>query len=168
MESFALAIVILFMIFGIIGSIVPIMPGAVVTGAAGFAYAWATDFQIISLPLALFFVALAAFGTTADAWMPLLGAKQTGASFKTILFGIAGSIIGFFLGSFLPIFGNLLGSIVGYIVGLVLGEYQRLGDWNKAIHAGIGGLVGWGLATVVQFLCALLILILFVAGVWLW
>lgn len=166
MEFLGLTLVVIFMIIGIVGTVVPIIPGAVVTGTAAFAYAWATGFEVISLPLALFFVLLAFIGTTADAWMPLLGAKKTGASFKTIMIGVLGSIIGFFAGSFIPILGNLLGSVVGYIVGLVVGEYLRLEDWNLALHAGIGGLLGWGLSAVVQFVSATLILVFFVAAVW--
>ncbi len=167
MEYFGITLAIVFMVIGLIGTIVPILPGAVITGAAAFAYAWGTDFEIVSLPLALFFVVIAAIGTTADVWMPLLGAKKTGAPLKTIVFGMVGSVIGFFLGSFVPLLGNLVGAVVGYIVGLIVGEYLRLEDWNQAIHAGIGGLVGWGLATVVQFVTALLILILFITAVWL-
>lgn len=167
METLGIVLAIVFMIIGIIGTLLPIIPGAVLTGAAAFAYAWATGFEVISLPLALFFVALAAFGTTADAWMPLLGAKKSGAPLKTILFGMLGSVLGFFAGSFIPVLGNLLGAVAGYIIGLVVGEYLRLNDWNQAFHAGIGGLIGWGLATVAQFGSALAILLLFGAAVWL-
>lgn len=166
MEFLGITITVLFMIIGLIGTIVPILPGVVITAAAAFAYAWATGFEIVPLSLALFFVFLAAIGTTADAWMPLLGAKKTGAPFKTILFGLLGSVLGFFAGSFVPVLGNLLGAVAGYIIGLIVGEYLRLEDWNKAIHAGIGGLIGWGLATVVQFVTALLIMILFATAVW--
>ena len=167
MAYLGITLAIVFMVIGLIGTLVPILPGVVITASAAFAYAWFTDFEVVSLALSLFFVLLAAIGTTSDGWMPLLGARKTGAPLKTLFFGMAGSVIGFFLGSFVPVLGNLLGAVVGYIVGLIVGEYRRLEDWNLAINAGIGGLIGWGLATVVQFVTALLILILFITAVWL-
>jgi uncharacterized protein len=166
MENLGLSIIFLFMFIGLAGTILPIIPGVVITALAAFIYAWMTDFAVISLPLALLFVLIAIIATTADTWMPMLGAKQTGASIKSIIFGTIGSIIGFFLGSFVPVIGNLIGAIAGYIIGIVIAEYLRLKDWNLALHAGIGGLIGWGLATVVRFGSALIIILIFAGFIW--
>ena len=45
---------------------------------------------------------------------------------------------------------------------VLLGQYQKQRDWNLAIKASLGGLAGWGIATVLQLGGSLLILALFI------
>jgi uncharacterized protein YqgC (DUF456 family) len=91
----------------------------------------------------------------ADLWLPLLGARVTGSSRRALVLGVVGGIVGTFL---LP----LIGTVIGYALGVLLGEFQKYGDWNRAVRAGLGGLAGWGVATALQLGAALLVIIIFV------
>jgi hypothetical protein len=51
---------------------------------------------------------------------------------------------------------------LGYAAGLLLGQYHKHKDWNAAVRASLGGIAGWGVATVFQFGGSVLILVLFV------
>jgi uncharacterized protein YqgC (DUF456 family) len=87
----------------------------------------------------------------------LVGAKVSGSSRRALVFGALGALAGTFL---LPI--PLLGTIIGYAGGILLGEYHKHRDWDRAFRAGVGGVAGWGIATVLQLGGGLLILLIFV------
>ena len=77
--------------------------------------------------------------------------------------GAIGGVLGFFLlGAVLPVVGNLFGGIIGYAIGVLLGQYQKFQDWNVALKASIGGVVGWGIATVVQLAGGVLMTVIFI------
>lgn len=161
MSTVILVLVIIFMLVGIVGTLVPVIPGTIITGLSAFSYAWYNGFEQVSVTAAVWIVLLTVVTGTADLWMPLLGAKAGGASLRTMLFGIAGAMIGFVLGSVIPILGNLIGAVTGYVGGILLAEYLKYEDWDKALKAAVGGLAGWGLATAVQLGGAILITIIF-------
>jgi uncharacterized protein YqgC (DUF456 family) len=130
-------------VIGLLGTIVPILPGPLLILGAIVGYAWLNDFRSPTLPwLLLIGVIMAATGS-ADIWLPLLGANLTGISWWGTLYGIVGGIIGLF---WFPPFGSLL----GYALGILLGAWQTHRDWPTALRASLGGLAGRGVAVVVQ------------------
>jgi uncharacterized protein YqgC (DUF456 family) len=58
--------------------------------------------------------------------------------------------------------GNLFGGIIGYALGILIGQYQKHRDWNLALKASFGGIVGWGIATIVQFAGGILMIVIFI------
>jgi uncharacterized protein len=160
-QSLLFGLAVGFIVLGLIGVIVPILPGILLIWLAILVYAILTGFQAIS-PFSFFIVSLIALVTgTSDIWMSLLGAKKGGASRRSMLYGILGSVVGFIAGSVF-IIGGLFGAVAGYAVGILLGEYQKQRDWNLALKASISGLAGWGLATVLQLGGGILMLLIFV------
>jgi uncharacterized protein len=160
-QSLLFGLAVGFIVLGLIGVIVPILPGILLIWLAVLVYAVLTGFQAIT-PFTFFILSLIALVTgTSDIWMSLLGAKKGGASRRSVLYGVLGSFIGFIAGSIF-IIGGLFGAVAGYILGILLGEYQKHRDWNLALKAGVGGLAGWGLATMLQLGGGLLMLLIFV------
>jgi uncharacterized protein len=156
--NFALAV--LFMLVGMVGIVLPILPGTfliwltvfffyVIERALGFAAIDPISFGAIT--------AIAIVAGTSEFWLPLLGARRSGSSRRAMVTGMIGAVIGTFA---LPI--PLVGTIVGYAIGVLLGEYQKHGEWDRAVRASAGGVAGWGVATLLQLGAGLLILILFV------
>ena len=92
---------------------------------------------------------------TANIWLAAVGAKTTGASWRTLVVGFIGAIAGTFL---IPI--PLLGTILGYAGGLILAEYVRLNQWRPALKAAFGGVVGWGVSTAVELIGAVMMILL--------
>jgi len=157
-EAITFGVVVAFMIVGIVGTAVPIIPGTLLIWMGVSVYVWHVGMGTFGLGIFLLLSLIAVVTGTADVWLPLLGSKSGGTSGRAILFGTIGAIIGTF---FLPI--PIVGTIAGYILGLLLGEYQKSGDWELAKKAGLRGLAGWGLATAVQFGGGILMLIIFIA-----
>jgi len=151
------------MLVGLIGIVVPILPGTVLIWLGILAYALVDGFQAIDWLTFIVLTLIALITGTADIWLALLGAKTGGASFWALFYGLIGGIVGFFLfGALLPIVGNLFGGIIGYALGILIGQYQKHRDWNLALRASFGGIVGWGIATIVQFGGGLLMIVVFI------
>ncbi|MCA9922229.1 MAG: DUF456 domain-containing protein [Anaerolineales bacterium] len=157
LQSFAFGLTVIFLIIGIIGTIVPLIPGIFIIWLAVLAHGLLTGFSFISTGSFLWISLIALVTGTSDIWMSYLGAKKGGASKEALLYGTGGAILGTFL---LP----LLGTIVGYAAGLLYGEYKKHGDWETAKKAGMGGIAGWGIATAVQFVGGILMNIIFFAN----
>ncbi|MBK8984578.1 MAG: DUF456 domain-containing protein [Chloroflexi bacterium] len=96
------------------------------------------------------------FAGLSDIWLPIFGARKVGAAKRTILTGLLGAILGSFL---IPI--PIFGTIIGYALGVLLGEYHKRRDWEAAWRASKGGLAGWGIATAIQLVAGLFIIIIF-------
>jgi len=94
------------MLVGLIGIVVPILPGTVLIWLGVLAYALVESFQAIDWLTFVVLTLIALLTGTADIWLALLGAKTGGASFWALVYGMIGGIVGFFL------FGALLKNIV--------------------------------------------------------
>ncbi len=155
LQSLSFGLIIVLILLGLIGIIIPLLPGTFLIWLAVLLYVLGNGMEVIGWG-SFIFITIIALGTgTSDWWMALLGAKTGGASGRSILFGIGGAIIGSFI---FP----LIGTIIGYAAGIIFSEYQKAGDWDAAIKASVGGLAGWGLATAVQLGGGILMLIIFV------
>jgi len=163
LEAIVFGLTVAFILVGVIGVVIPILPGILLVWLSVLIYAIFEGFGAID-PLTFGFITIIAIvAGTADIWMALFGAKTGGASVISMIYGIVGAVSGFFvLGAIAPIIGSLFGGIIGYSAGVLLGQYQKQRDWNLAIRASLGGLAGWGVATILQLGASVLILAVFV------
>lgn len=141
--------IVVLMLLGLIGIVVPILPGIFLIWLGVGLYVWQTGFEVISLPLFLLISFIVLLAGTSDLWLPFFGAKRSGAAKRSYLLSTVGAIIGSFL---LPV----IGTIIGFVLGLFVGEYWKHQDAGTAVSVSWGGLKGWGIATLIQL----------VAGVW--
>jgi uncharacterized protein YqgC (DUF456 family) len=154
-NTIVLALCLFTMLVGLIGIVLPVIPGTVVIFLAALVYAVAEGFEVVGWPTVVFMGLLTVVGTTADLWASSVGAKVGGASGWSVLVGLVGGLVGFVL-------FTLPGAILGAIAGVLLTEIIRVGDWRKALKAGSGWLLGWVLSTVVQLAIGLSMVALFV------
>jgi uncharacterized protein YqgC (DUF456 family) len=131
------------MLVGLIGIVVPVIPGTVLIFLAALAYALVEGFQAVGWPTLIILGLLAVVATSADIWASSIGAKMGGAGGWSILVGLIGGTVGLLLFS-------LPGAIIGAVSGVILIEIIRLGDPLRALKAGSGWVLGWVLSTVVQ------------------
>ena len=144
MDVFLSILAFLLGLAGLIGAVIPILPGPV--------------FSFLSL-LSLFFLSTAPFEekfmgvwlmitllvTTIDQLIPILGTKKMGGS----KYGVNGSIIGLLVGLlFFPPIGLLLGPFIGAI----LGELFAGKDFDQAIKSGIGSFIGFLSGTLLKLI----------------
>jgi uncharacterized protein YqgC (DUF456 family) len=153
-ETLTLSLVLVMFFIGLVGIVVPLIPGILLIWLAVLFYALSNGFTVITPAWFILITILALVTGTSDLWLPLLGARRTGASWQALAAGVIGAIIGTFA---LPI----IGTIAGYAAGVLLTEYVRHGTWKPALRSGFGVLAGWGIATFVQFVGAVLMIAIF-------
>jgi uncharacterized protein YqgC (DUF456 family) len=152
-----LGLAVLIMLVGVVGSILPLIPGPPIVWLGAFYYAWRTNFDEVGIAMLVLLAVLGIIGGTADWWLGYLGATKGGASGWATLASFVGGIVGF-------IVLNVPGMLLGSVGAIVLVEWLRHRDWRRVLRAGSGYLVGWLLATVVEIgVCAMMIALFFVS-----
>lgn len=163
-ETAAFSAALFLMLVGLLGVILPVVPGLALIWLGALIFAIVDSFSRISPLVFVFLTVLTIVGISAEIWMTQLGAKFGGATFKSQLVGLAGGVAGALLIPLMggvfevllgPVLGGILGAIlaalgavIGSIVGVLGAEYHRLKEWNPAFKAGCGWLLGW-LASVI-------------------
>jgi hypothetical protein len=137
----------LLVIAGLVGLVLPAVPGLPLIVVGITVLAWADDFARIGAPTLMAVLALGIVGTLMDYAAGLLGAKRAGAS----SWGLAGAVLGLLAG--LP-FG-LLGLILGPGLGAMALEYLRDQNLRRSAVAGAGVLVGFVLGTALKYAVAM-------------
>ena len=150
------------MTIGLVGVILPILPGVGFIWIAVLVYAIAERFATIDPVTFAVLTILGAFGFTTNLWMSRAGAKLAGASVSSTLAALAAGVIGAALGSIFFAVGALPGAIVGAFIGVVVSEWYQHKDWHKAFKAAGGWLMGCTLSGIVQFLVAIVMIAIFV------
>jgi uncharacterized protein YqgC (DUF456 family) len=125
---------IIFMIIGIIGCLVPVLPGPPLS-FLGLIFLHLTRFGQFT-PLTLIILGtIAVVVTVLDYIVPLWGTKKFGGSKYGTKGATVGLIVGFFLGP--------LGIILGPLIGAFAGEMIFKDDLSYAFKAGFGSLLGF-------------------------
>jgi uncharacterized protein YqgC (DUF456 family) len=158
-NTIVLVITALVMLIGLLGTVLPVLPGTVLILLGALFYAVLDGFQSVGWPTLLVLALLTAVATTADIWVGGLGARAGGASGWSILAGLVGSFAGL-------VFFNLPGAIIGAILGVLILEIVRVRDWRKALKAGSGWAAGWLLSVFVQLGLGLVMIAIFIWQVW--
>jgi uncharacterized protein YqgC (DUF456 family) len=162
------------MLVGLIGSVVPGLPGVTLIFLSALLYAILTDFQTVGTVVIVVLFVFASLAFLADFFATSYGARRFGASNWGTVGGAIGGIVGALAGLLLAGIGSLFGLIVGTIIGVFVGEYLRRArrgdpeaqeatdaDWRRASRAAGGVIVGYLASAVVQGALGLASVILF-------
>lgn len=120
---------------GIIGCILPALPGPALSFLSLVILSFAKDWEPFGMQFFIVMGGLAALVTFLDYVVPAGGAKKYGAS----KYGVTGSIVGMLIGFF---FIPPLGIFVGAFVGALFGEMIAKRGTKDALRAGWGVFVG--------------------------
>lgn len=153
------------MIIGIVGILLPIVPGVGFVWLVILIYALAEGFATIDPWIMVVLTLLGAAGVTSDLWVSQVGGKVGGASWKSLVVGAVFGVIGFVIGLVLGGVGAIPMGMIGMLLGILVAEYVYQKDWRKAARAGTGWLVGCLFSTVIQLIIALAMILLFVQQV---
>jgi uncharacterized protein YqgC (DUF456 family) len=152
-QIIGLSVTLLVMLAGLIGSLLPVLPGTplVLLAAVGHRlYFGETSASNLVLGV---LVALTLISLVFDFVASMLGAKKFGATWR----GVTGAVVGGILGLFFSLPGIILGPFLGAMLFEMLGDKE----FKKAAHAGLGATLGLLLGIVGKFSIAVLMIILF-------
>jgi uncharacterized protein YqgC (DUF456 family) len=159
MWTFWVAIVLMFV--GMVGILVPALPGAAIMWAVVLVHSLFDRFVTVGVPWFVVLTVLGLAGATADIWVSLLGARAGGASVASTLFSLAGATVGGIVGFFIGVVGAFPGMVVGALLGVFLNELRVHKQWKAALKATGGLVVGFTVSTVVQLSIAAAMLAIF-------
>ena len=153
MDIFLLVVSFLIMIVGIIGSVIPVLPGPLSSWLGLFIFSNISDVEVQSKTL-IFCLIIALIIFVFDYVIPIYTSKKFGAS----KYGIIGASIGTLIGLFLPPFGIILGALLGAISGeLLLNK-----NFEKSIKAASGVFIGLIISGFTKALISIVFLVIYI------
>ncbi|MEN8857900.1 MAG: DUF456 domain-containing protein [Flavobacteriaceae bacterium] len=149
----------IFIVLGIIGSFLPVLPGPV-TSWVGILLIHLTEAIPFDWTYVGITLAIAVLIYFLDYVIPALGTKKFGGS----KYGIYGTTIGLIIGL---IFFGPLGIIIGPFTGALVGELMYDSNNSKrAIKAAFGSFIGFLFSTGLKFMVSLIFAGLFISKFW--
>lgn len=155
MEPLLIVLTLVVMLAGLVGVVVPVMPGLLLVWIAGVASTlWVaadgTGWVTVAV-LTLLFLA----GSLATIWLPARQGRQGGVPASSLIAALVGALVGVVV---IPVVGFLIGAAVG----LLAAERLRLDAWEAAWRS-VGRVVrGYGIGVLVELVIGLLMI-----GTWL-
>lgn len=144
---------------GLIGAIVPILPGIPMLFGGIWLAAAADDYRHLGHGWLIMLGVLASIGIACDFFAGHLGVKRLGASKQALWGTTIGATIGLFFG--------LAGLLLGPFIGALLGELGAGRGILRSTQVGIGTWVGMLIASALKLSIAVTMLALFAAAWWL-
>lgn len=139
MNALLWTVAITLILIGVAGTILPVLPGAILVLGGIVLSAWIDDFTRIPVWLLLLLAVLTAMAWIVDYAAAALGAKRAGASSL--------AMAGAFVGTLAGIFSGLWGLLFMPLVGAAIGEYVAQRDLRRAGKVGIATWIGLLLGT---------------------
>jgi uncharacterized protein YqgC (DUF456 family) len=154
-DSTASVLILLVLLVGLAGTLLPVLPGILLMWAGVISYGFFVGFDAIGIVVIVLATALTIAAIALGVILPKRAAADSGASWKSQVAAAIGAVIGFFV---IPV----VGIIVGAIVGIAIAEYWSTQDWELTKQSTIAIAKGFGLSTLAQFAIGFMILVMWV------
>jgi len=154
------AVVLSTMLFGLLGLVVPVMPGLVIIWLAALGYGIVEGFGTLGWVMFAIMTILMLGGSFVDNIFMGAKARTSGASWISIAVALVAGIVGNFV---VPVIGGLLAALLA----LFIAEWIRRRDWKEALTATKGMVIGCGWAFVIRFIIGVVMIGLWFIWAWL-
>jgi uncharacterized protein YqgC (DUF456 family) len=158
METLLYVLAAALIIAGLIGAIVPALPGIPLIFAGIWLIARLGQYHRVGLWWLLGIALIGAIGLALDLASAALGAKRVGASPRAVSGALVGTLVGLFFG--------LPGLLLGPFIGAVLGELTAGNSILRSTHVGVGTWIGLIFGTIVKMVASITMVALFAAAWW--
>lgn len=142
------------MIVGLVGIILPALPGLILMLIGILIYGWHFGFSILGYNFIITMVLLTFLGTFIDILGSMLGAKKYGASKLSLLNMFVGLIFGFFT-------MGLAGLVIGPVIAVIFTEMFKGKSLNYSLKVTIGLVLGFLSGIAFRFFIGIAMLISF-------
>jgi uncharacterized protein len=146
------------LVLGLLGTLVPFLPGTALILGAAFVFALATGFEPIGAGRLLLLLGLTALAEGLDYAARAIGARRAGGSRWAVAGALAGGVIGLVFG--------LPGLLLGPVVGAVAGELLRQRTLEASVRVGAGTLAGMVAGALAKFALGTVMVGLFAWWAW--
>ncbi len=146
MDYVLIALGILFLIAGILGCVLPVIPGPPLN-YIGLLFLHFTEKYQFSNRFLIVWAIITVVVYALDYIIPIWGTKKFGGSKR----GVWGSVIGLVVGLF---FFPPFGIIIGPFAGAVIGELSSGKDSTSALKSGLGSFLGFLMGTLLKLIAS--------------
>lgn len=159
MDIFLLILGFFFILLGILGSFLPVLPGPI-TSWVGLLLLHLTkvvpmDYTFLGITFVVAF-----FIWLIDYFIPAMGTKRFGGT----KYGVIGTMVGLILGLFFfPPFGIIIGPFIGAFAGEMIKDSK---DSKRALKAAFGSFIGFLTSTFLKFIAAIVFTGLYFSIFW--
>jgi len=143
-------------VVGLIGIVLPALPGTILIFLGLLLAAWADGFSRVGVGTLVVIGVIAAASYAVDFVAAALGARHLGASPRAMAGAALGTLLGLLFG--------LPGLIIGPFVGAVLGELTVHRDLARAGRAGVAAWIGFAIGMAVKVALAFSMIAIFLAA----
>lgn len=156
MSAFLWISAVILILVGLVGIVLPAVPGTILIFAGVLLAAWADDFSRVGPGMLAVIGVIGAASYGVDFAAAALGAKHMGASKRAMAGAALGTVLGLFFG--------FAGVVIGPLLGAVIGELTQHRDWKRVGKAGMAAWIGFAIGTAVKVAIAFVMLGLFAAA----
>jgi len=157
MDVFWLILGILLVLGGLVGCLLPLLPGPPLT-YAGLLVLQLREVSPFSTKFLLIWAGVVVIVTILDYVIPIYGTKKFGGSNSGVWGCTLGLLAGFWLGP--------LGIIIGPFVGAFIGEWIAVKNADKALRAAIGSFLGFLTGTLLKLVVCGIMTYYFIVSLW--
>ena len=143
-------------VVGIVGTVLPAVPGAILVFGGIALAAWIDDFTRVPVWVLAIVAVLTVMAWVVDLLAAALGAKRVGASKLAIVGAAIGTVVGVFTG--------LWGLLFMPLIGAAIGEFVAQRDLRRAGKVGLATWIGLLLGTAAKVAIVFAMVGIFVAA----
>jgi uncharacterized protein YqgC (DUF456 family) len=156
------AVAYLLMFLGLVGALLPLIPGSLLIWIGAFVWARADGFQHFGWPWLILLAGIMVLTWLSDLLLTSTFTRRAGGSWMTVAGAIVGGLLGGVILTILPGVGTIVGTILGAILGILYIEYRAQHDWSRAFKTALAYVVGYIASAVVQVALCLIMIAIFV------
>lgn len=134
------------MAVGLVGTLLPFLPGLVLILGAAIAYGVLQGFGAVGAVAMFVIVGFFIVGSVVSLLLARRSAARSGVPRMSLLAAVAGGIVGMIV---IPVFGF----VPGAIIGMLLAERARLRDWAAAWRVTFAAVKGYAFGMLVEAVC---------------
>lgn len=156
MDILLWTIAVLMIVAGVVGTVVPMLPGPLLVFAGLLLGAWIDGFAQVSVATVVVLGVLTVASWAVDYLSGVMGAQKVGATRQAIVGAAIGTVLGIFTG--------LWGLLFMPLAGAAIGEYLAIRDHVRATHVGVATWIGMMIGAVLKIAITFLMIGVFVAA----
>lgn len=160
MDPLLVVLAVVVMLVGLLGVVVPILPGLVLIWIAAVGTLLLERADLVGWLVSGLLTVLFGLGMAATVWLPARHGRRGGVPLRSLLAAAAGAVVGFFV---IPVIGFL----VGGAVGLLVAERARLEAWDPAVRSVAGVVRAYGIGMLAELVAGLSMIAVWAVAVWL-
>lgn len=150
------ALVVVLLLGGIVGTVLPALPGTLFIFLGVLFGAWLGNFEVVSVTTVVIAGLLCLLAQALDYVAAMMGAKRAGASKEAVIGALVGTVAG--------VLGGFIGLLFFPLIGAAVGEYIAISDLRRAGNVGIATWLGMIVGAVLKLALAFITIGLFIVA----